>query len=216
MDMSKLPHLSQTKKGEAPASLVDAPPLPPPDPSAIAARFDREDRGAMRASVGAEVWISIAVGVILLLMFRRLPQYLSSVMFGTFFAPYANADGTIVPYTSTPDFWSDLGVTSFAIILIIEGLALAMARKRSVVWAALALTCLVTAYNLGYLVLTLRNGLAMISAFAVAFGVYIALQQWNLLKLTEPSAQPAHAPDEYTGAYKGPDRGEDDQGSGGG
>jgi hypothetical protein len=54
---------------------------------------------------------------------------------------------------------------------------------------ALALTVLTTLYNLGYLVTSFGSmGLAYISAFAVAFGVYIAMYQWNLLKASRAAA----------------------------
>jgi hypothetical protein len=199
MDMSKLPRLSQTNRDDAPtpaAGQQATAPLPPsPSPTASDPQpVQRADLGNYEPGVGGEVWISIAVGAILLLMFRRLLQYLSHVLFGTFFAPYLMPDGTDVPYTSTPDFWSDLGVTSFAIVLILEGVALAIGRKRpGVVTVALALTVLVTLYNLGYLVMTISGGFPIISAFAVAFGVYIAMYQWNLLKAARLDARSSRA-----------------------
>ncbi len=181
--MSKLPRLSQTKPDDPPAPMVEdtvgAPLTHPPRAHEL---LDDQPRH-IDPGVGAEVWISIAVGVILLLMFPRLPQYLAHLLFGAAFAPYQMPDGTVVPYTSTGDFWSDLGVTAFAIVLILEGVALAVGRNRPAVVAfALALTVLVTLYNLGYLIMTIGGGLPMISAFAVAFGVYIAIYEWNLLK----------------------------------
>ena len=48
-------------------------------------------------------------------------------------------DGTEVPYTSQPAFWSDLGVTMFAVVLILEGLVIAMARHRTLIAIALLL-----------------------------------------------------------------------------
>lgn len=141
--------------------------------------------------VGAEVWISVAIGALLLLMQPRLLQFLSHKLFGTFFAPYLdNQTGAEVPYTAQPDFWSDLGITLFAFVLIIEGLALAFARRRGVVMLAFGLTVLTTVYNLGYLVLTFSSGIAILSAFAVAFGVYIAIFEWRLLQATRPQPQP--------------------------
>lgn len=188
MDMSKLPRLSQTNKDDAPTPIPGgAPPPPMPSPDRNVPDYQPRDRVAYDPghSTGAEVWISIAVGAILLLMFRRLLQYVSHVLFGTFFAPYLMPDGTEVPYTSTLDFWSDLGITAFAFVLIIEGIALAIGRRRpGVIWFAFLLTALATLYNLGYLLMTFSRGFPIISALAVAFGVYIGLYQWNLLKGT--------------------------------
>jgi hypothetical protein len=138
----------------------------------------------MEAGTGAEVWISIAVGALLLLMQPRLLQFIAHKIFGSHFSPYIDtATGAEVPYTAQSDFWSDLGITLFGFVLIVEGLAIAFARRRGVVMAAFVLTVLTTAYNLGYLVMTFSSGVAILSAFAVAFGVYIAIFQWNLLQL---------------------------------
>jgi lipopolysaccharide export LptBFGC system permease protein LptF len=140
--------------------------------------------------VGAEVWISVAIGALLLLMQPRLLQFLSHKLFGTFFSPYIDPNtGGEVPYTGQADFWSDLGITLFALVLILEGVAIALARKRGMIMAAFGLTVLTTAYNLGYLVTTFSSGgIALLSAFAVAFGVYIAIYEWNLLRATAPRA----------------------------
>ena len=54
---------------------------------------------------------------------------------------------------------------------------------------AFCLTVVATAYNVIYLVMSFnRFGLALISAFAVAFGVYIAMYQWKLIQLMSPRA----------------------------
>ena len=188
MDMSKLPRLSQTNRNDAPApvasdgaSATTAP--PPPTAGADLDYASRHRPVGYEPGVGGEVWISIAVGAILLLMFPRLLQYVAHVLFGTAFAPFLMPDGTAVPYTSTPAFWSDLGVTLFGIVMIVEGIALAVGRRHpGVVMIAFALTVAATLYNLGYLVMTIGSGLPLVSAFAVAFGVYIALYQWGLLR----------------------------------
>jgi hypothetical protein len=140
------------------------------------------------AGSGAEVWLSVAIGLLLLLMQPRLLKFLSHKLFNTFFAPYIDpATGSGVPYTAQLDFWSDLGITLFALVLILEGLAIAFARRRGVVAAAFALTVLTTVYNLAYLAYTFSSGVAILSAFAVAFGVYIAIFEWRLLQQLRPA-----------------------------
>jgi hypothetical protein len=91
-----------------------------------------------------------------------------------------------VPYTAQLDFWSDLGITLFALVLLLEGLALAFTRKRRLVMLAFALTVVTTAYNLGYLIYTFSSGVAILSALAVAFGGYIAVFEWRLLQQLRP------------------------------
>jgi hypothetical protein len=179
MDISKLPRMSETNKHAAP------PPAPAPaeremqDPSARAAPVAETYEPV---SPGPEIWLSIAIGSILLLMYPRFLQWVFSELFGTHFNPFVRPDGTIVPYPQVPEFWADLGVTLFAVVLIIEGVALAFSRRRAILWAAFVLTVSATVYNFAYLVTSYsKYGLAIISALAVVFGVYIALYQWKLL-----------------------------------
>ena len=150
-------------------------------------------RNSIDSGGGAEIWISIAIGVILLLMQPRLIQYVSHRIFGTTFLPFIHPEtGDEVPYTSLMAFWSDLGITLFAIVLVLEGLVLAFTRKRALVMVALGLTVLTTAYNFGYLLYTFSSGIAILSAMAVAFGVYISIYEWRLLQqLRPPPIQPA-------------------------
>ena len=182
MDMSKLPRLSNTQSGSQ-----DAEAAPADNPSDAHKRciptFTAAGRGqsAARRIQHADVWISIAVRAILLLMYPRFLQWVSSRVFGC-------RVGWIMPegktYTQMPEFWGDLGPTLFGLVLLVEGIALAMARKRFMLMIAFALTTAVaTGYNLGYLVLSYSTyGLALVSALAVAFGVYILMYQWKMLQ----------------------------------
>jgi hypothetical protein len=205
MDLSKLPRLSKT---ETPTDAGVAAPTAGEQPApAAAATFCNGCGAPLRPGArfcdscgaptyspsyhtapdpdvgyGAEAWISIAVGVILLLMQPRLIKFICHKVFGTYFAPYVDADGNEFPYTAQLDFWSDLGLTLFALVLILEGFVLAFARKRMLILIAFALTVLTTVYNLGYLVFTFNAGIAILSAMAVAFGVYIAIYEWRLLQ----------------------------------
>lgn len=140
------------------------------------------------AGAGAEVWISVAIGGMLLFMQPRLLQFVSHKLFGSFFAPYIDPAGVEVPYIAQIDFWSDLGITLFALVLILEGLPIAFARRRGVVMLAFGLTVLTTAYNLGYLLYSFSAGVPLLSVFAIAFGVYIATFQWKLLQATRPAS----------------------------
>ena len=208
MDVSKLPKLSQTPA--PPNSGASSPAdgdIPHPPPAIAAATSHRPEwcrkchapnapnsrfcascgaglggpTGAAPVEVGAEAWVSMAVGAILLLLQPRLLQFLSHKLFGTYFAPYVMEDGTVVPYTAQLDFWSDLAITAFALVLIVEGIALIFARRPAVVLGAFLLTVAATLGNLLYLVLTFGSyGLALYSALAVIFGVYIAIYQWRM------------------------------------
>ncbi|MGH7176029.1 MAG: hypothetical protein ACREJC_01495 [Tepidisphaeraceae bacterium] len=162
MDVSKLPKLSQT---DPPPPVEDHTPQP----------------GKFQSSTAAEIWLPVALGVILLLMYPRWLQWATSRIFGTRFSEFM-LDGAVVPYQTLPDFWSDLGTTSFGIVLIVEGIALALSRSRHVLWFSFGLICAATGYNFIWLIVSFsKHGLAIISAFAVVFGVYIAMSLWSRL-----------------------------------
>jgi len=197
MDVSKLPKLSDTQK-EQKAQEANASAAPtvaavaPVEPMAVQ-QVDRPHQHTHElASSSADVWISLAIGALLLLMYPRFLQWLSSRLFGTHFNPFLDASGNVVPYTKVPEFWGDLGPTLFGVVLIVEGLALALMRKRGVMMLAFGLTVIATAYNAIYLIMTYNTyGLAIVSALAVAFGVYIAMYQWKLIKIMPGSATTA-------------------------
>ncbi len=180
MDMSKLPRLSQTNKDDAPAPVADGTTTPP------APQLDRAvpDYAPSRyePGIGGEVWISIAVGVILLLMSSRFWQY--AFFRSTFTWTFSDPQGNPLTYPQTVFFWGDLAMVAFGFVLVLEGVILALAPRRALVAAAMGFTIVATLLNLAYLIVMMGRGygLQLISALAVAFGVYIAMYQWNLLK----------------------------------
>ena len=202
MDLSKLPKLSQTKEEALVSNEPDpTPPAPKGDfcracgsPLRTSARFcDACGAPTPRAStgrieVGADAWMSIAMGVILLLMNPTMIKYVSSKLFGTEFAPFSLSDGTQVPYPKVyPQFFSDLCTTLFALVLIIESVAMVVVGKAWVLWVAFVTTVVVVLLNLTYIIMTMGQfGLPIISVIAVAFGVYIAIQQWAMLRALRP------------------------------
>jgi hypothetical protein len=178
MDLSKLPKLSQTPPSPSPADagaavhVLDEPSSRP------------ERAGPRPMAPLAEVWLGVAVGLILLVMYPTTIKYLSSRLFGTKFAPFELDDGTVVPYPKVyPQFWSDLCITAFALVMIVEGLALALARKRGVMLLAFGLTVAATLLNAAYVLATFATyGPPVVSLLAVAVGGYVAIHQWRLLR----------------------------------
>lgn len=191
MDMSKLPRLSQTNKDDAPTPIPGgAPPPPMPSPDRNVPDYQPRDRvgAAYAPGIGAEVWISIAVGVILLLMSSRFWQYVFNR--ANFTWTFSDPQGNPLTYPQTVFFWGDLAMVAFGFVLVAEGIVLALARRPMVIAAALVFTVLATMLNLAYLIVMMQRGygLQLISAFAVAFGVYIAMSQWSLLGALRRSA----------------------------
>ena len=174
-----MPKLSQTPTPPVPVGDEIVPPSQGGSPDSL----PYERRGQETLSV-AEIWISLVVGLILLMKYPTMMKYLSSLIFHTAFSPFLLPDGTVLPYPKVyPQFWSDLCITAFAFVLILEGVALSMVRKRWLVALAFGMTALATLLNLGYVFATFATyGPPLVSLLAVAFGVYIAMYQWRLLR----------------------------------
>lgn len=184
MDLSKLPKLSETPPPPPPFNAEPADPSRARTPTPI-----RDDPRSQESISSAEVWISIAIGLILLFYYPTMMRYISSRLFNTEFPPF-ELDGTVIPYPKVyPQFWSDLCITAFAFVLILEGVALAMLRKWWIVLLAFGMTVLTTLLNLGFVFATFAShGPPMISLLAIAFSGYIAIYQWRLLRSLSPRA----------------------------
>jgi hypothetical protein len=200
MDMSKLPRLSQTPPpppidpspgddatSHAPPPTADPGRAPAPSPGYA---LDYDARSPAGSSL-AEAWIGIAVGAILLLLSPRLLQFVFSPSSFPQKWTFNDANGNPLAYTKTVFFWGDLAIAAFALVLILEGLVIGFARKSGPVAALFGLTVLTVALNAVYLVAMVMNnyGLQLMSALAVAFGVYIAIYQWNLLMTLRGTAR---------------------------
>ncbi|MDB5299127.1 MAG: hypothetical protein JWO87_790 [Phycisphaerales bacterium] len=226
MDLSKLPRLSKTETPpqsvESPATGPAASPNAPAQPSSTracpqcqaplrtGAKFCDSCGLPLRTTsdigpgVAAEAWISVGIGILILLFFPTMMKFVSSKVLHTKFAPYSDgkdgwidsanmtdASGAVVevrPYVKTtpensPNFWNDLSITAFAWALIIEGIALVLSRRPTVVLLALLITVGATLLNLGYFVGTFNKyGLAPISGLAVIFGVYMSIFEFRLFQ----------------------------------
>ncbi len=179
MDLSKLPRLSETDK-HAP------PPQPPsqeqqePIPQATLAAPVRA-----AAPVSAEVWFSIAIGLIIQLLNSRFWSFVSSKLLGGEYTwTFSNADGSPITYTQSVFFQGDLAMVLFGLVLMLESLVLIFPHRRKIIMFVFALTCITTAMNLLYLINMMNGGygLQIMPALAVLFGGYIAMYHWSMLK----------------------------------
>jgi hypothetical protein len=186
MDMSKLPKLSGKTDEEGnnpqetgmnpPPPVTGAPPVanvPQPSPPRQVMDYGRP----APEPGGPEAWLSIAIGVILLLI---APGIVTFILHGDP-GGVTDASGKPMRYIDSVFFMGDLAVTSFAVVLILEGLVIALIRNPWVILVAWVFTVLTTAGNLLYLVGTYQTyGLALLPAFAVVFGIYIAIYEWRM------------------------------------
>jgi hypothetical protein len=187
MDLSKLPKLSQTNKADSPG-LTDEPPadtgVDSPAVNALPeiAPTRQPFSAPLAAASMADIWISFAVGGILLLMAPRLLQYVFAR--STFGWTFTDEQGNPLPYIKSLFFWGDLALTSFAFVLIAEGIVLLLGRWLVLLMTLFALTSAVTALNAIYVVVMLQRGygVQLFSVLAAGFGVYIAILQWGWIQ----------------------------------
>jgi hypothetical protein len=163
---------------------------------AVGGRARPRDGGEFAAGgMWIEAFVSIGIGIFLLLFVPATIKYYGHQWFGlnTYpsFDPIENhpsdyvvyTDGTRKMYRDVPNYWSDLAVTAFAIVLILEGIVFAIIRNRWIILGTAVLTLAVTAGNLVYVVSTYSSmGLAPISALAVIIGVMMAGYQVMMFK----------------------------------
>ena len=196
MDLSKLPKFSETKP-------------PAPDPAAPAAEEPQAlpvDYGSVQPKIqsgwGPEAWISVGLGLILLLVFPHFTQWLLYAVFHTKppgFLPITDSNtGAQIPYPQSVFFMSDLCIALFGYALIIEGIVLLLARRAGAVLFAFVITSAAVLLNLYYLIASFSSGegFALVSGVAVLVGGYMAMYQWRLMqemravrKYTTPARQ---------------------------
>lgn len=132
-----------------------------------------------RGEVGAEAWIGIAMGVLLLFLAPRLILYaISPATFPEKWS-FNDAQGNPLPYTKTVFFWGDIALTAFAAVLIVEGIVLVLGGARVLRIASVGFAIITTLFNLGFVIWMMINGYGfqILSGLAVAFGIYICMQQ---------------------------------------
>lgn len=155
--------------------------------------------------LGAEAWISLVMGVLLLYLCPNIPQWLFSKVSPSYKPPFLPITDVVrdsgtglpvtepqtgllkrveVPYTSSIYFPEHLSVFAFAAVLLVDGLVLLMVRRRAVVWAALGLTVaslLLAAWAVmdGF---RTNRGLLLYPVICLAFGVYLAIYQAALAR----------------------------------
>jgi hypothetical protein len=191
VDLSKLPRLSGSDLPPQPASLPQQP-LPAIEPRNVAA-FPPPIAPNPHRGIGPEVWIGVAVGLLLIAISRHFPAYVFDQMTGR---PYHTgitfvSDGSEVPYPQVEGFamLSDAAVFSFGAALVAEALLLVLAVMaggivmRAAMILAIFLTLAATLFNLFVSIKLLQaDVMPQISGLAVAFGGYMVFEQVRTLR----------------------------------
>lgn len=216
MDLSKLPRMSKT-----PASPESTPPpasLVSPDSQSAAgstilcpecasslrsdakfcdkcgAQLVRRRADAETFGFGAEAWISIALGIIVMFISNRPLEYWHSRSHPEQFTwTFQDKDGNPITYPQTAFYLPDVAFLAFAATLVLEGIVMLLARRLPI---ALMVSFVVI---LGVVLLNIvamakaysEIGFQFLPALAVAFGVYLAIFQFNLFKSLQSRRQGA-------------------------
>jgi hypothetical protein len=198
MDMSKLPRLSQTNKGDAPEPVAGQQVVaPPPAPQADVRDYERRDPTDYDAgySVGAEVWISVILGIVFMFMGFNFARFVGATLTGQ---PYHTGvnwtagenEGKEVGYFDLQGgtAYTESGIFLFGLALVLEAAALLAAHagapgRRGLVGLALFVTVTATVYNLFVAGTLFTMGITpLMTIIAVAIGGYMATYQWRLFK----------------------------------
>jgi hypothetical protein len=151
---------------------------------------------APSGGLGAEIWLSLVLGIIFVFLGWRFAEYAWSEIRGVEFdtgTTWASGDRARTPVNywelSGKVAWTESGIFLFGLALIFEAVAMIAAStqlraRRALIGLALFVTLLATAYNLYVAGLFFSAGqVAILSLLAVAFGGYIALYQWQQLRI---------------------------------
>jgi hypothetical protein len=191
VDLSKLPRLSSSEKPPAPPS-TQQPSQPAGEPKNVAA-FPPPITNNYRQGIGPEVWIGVAVGLLLIAISRHFPAYVFDRLTGR---PYHTgitfvSDGTEVPYPQVEGFamLSDAAVFSFGVAMVAEALLLLLAVMasgivmRAAMILAICLTLAATLFNLFVSIKLLQaDVMPQLSGLAVLFGGYMVFEQFRTLR----------------------------------
>jgi len=186
MDMSKLPKLSQTPKPPS-----NEPPAGEPEPLSYGPQI-----GTPEASIAGMLWISLVIGALCMFWGRGAASYFFAKLTGREHHTHVNwvagpNAGQEVGYWDLQGAvaWTDTGVFLFGLAMVLEGIALAVLNSKmggKKIWlsASLGVVVIATIVNLVTAVKVLNVGATpLTSGLAVAFGGYMAMYQWKLLRM---------------------------------
>jgi hypothetical protein len=157
--------------------------------------------------IGAEVWLSAILGVILMLVGMSFAKWALVSMAGATYdtgltwgapipdQPNQHAEGSPIGYWELSDgvtALQDMAIFLFGLAMVLEAVVLVVVHsrvrsKRPLLFFALAITLIATALNLIVAgKLFAASVLPFLSLLCVGFGGYIAAYEWKLLKYFRP------------------------------
>jgi hypothetical protein len=154
--------------------------------------------------IGAEVWLSAIIGIVLMLYAHTFASWAITTITGNTF--HTNVNWTAGPKAGQEaTYWElegftalqDMAIFLFGLAMVLEAAVLAVIHsrvrsKRPLLVAAILITFLATALNLVVAGKLFAIGvLPLLSILAVGFGGYIAAYEWRLYRYFQTPARTA-------------------------
>lgn len=154
--------------------------------------------------VGAEVWVSAIVGVVLMLIGLNFAKWALTTMFGGTYQTNATWQ-TDDRFGQPVAYWDlqgsvalqDCALFLFGFAMMLEAIVLLVVHSRikskvPLLYVALTITIVATVLNLVVCAKLFAAGvLPLLSLLAIAFGGYIAAYEWRLLKYFQAAPRAA-------------------------
>lgn len=209
MDLSKLPRMSKTPPPPPPQAAEQArlePLAPQPRDASIPDYAGPRPRQVLvEAGTGAEVWLSLILGFICLLLGMRFARWMIVTASGGTFQTGVNwtagpKAGQPVEYFELTGYpaYTDMAFFIFGLALVLEAVAILMtnsahhAFRRVTALVALMVTATATLFNAGLAaVLASLGQVPIVSLLMVAFGGYMTVylyRLWSALRSADERA----------------------------
>lgn len=193
MDLSKLPRLSETDK--------HSPPPPPPQTSDQPAPVLQYQSVAPSSDIGGQVWLSAILGIVFMFMGWNFARFLGAKLTGQPFHTgvawqVGDKAGQEVDYFDLEGYtaYTDTAVFLFGLSMVLEAISLVKAQRntpgsRAFVAFSLAVTVATTLFNVVVALMFMSKGTPpIISLLVIAFGGYMAMSEWQVLKRMQMAA----------------------------
>ena len=154
--------------------------------------------------IGAEVWVSAIVGIVLMLLGINFAKWALTTMFGGTYQTNATWQ-TLERFGEPVSYWElqgfaalqDMAIFLFGFAMVLEAIVLLVVysrirAKRPLLIVALTITLVATVLNLIVAARLFGAGFVpLMSLLAVAFGGYIAAYEWRLFRYFQSAPRPA-------------------------
>jgi len=195
MDMSKLPRMSDTQRQQEAHAAAVAQQQQQPQPPSQGVDYRTPPAVSLERSVGAEVWISVILGLVFVYMGWNFARYTIATLTGQTFHTNVTWNtgekaGQEVAYFELMGgtAYTESGIFLFGVAMLLEAAAMLIffsgaPMKRALITFALGVTVLALAYNAVVVMILMGMGIfPLMSILAVAFGVYMAVYEWRMLQ----------------------------------